>query len=168
MRLLRALFTLNLIVAGVAALAVPVMLLVSVGSPARLLLVGATVLYIIASIWLMVWGKRNRLTACVAIATFAMLLAAGIGVARADKQRAEEQCSYLKTKCAKMDAAGIYYCGATDTQEGAVVVTHVPPQCLPSKEQSCSYAKQFCKVISLPDSTLTHYKCDHETISCPN
>lgn len=170
MKWLRPLFIINVILASLVGISLPVMLLVSVGSSARLTLVGVLLCYVIASIWLVIWGKKNRLTAWVAIVMVTAILGAITWVSISDQKHMADECTYFQTHCAKLDGQpGLFHCGATVDSKiaGGITVTHVEEECMPTQEQSCAYAKQFCTLISPKDSATTHYKCDHETITCP-
>ena len=124
----------------------------------------------IATIWLVIRGKRNRLTMGISIAMALVVLTTCVSSNHAAQKLSEENCTYSKTRCAKLDGqAGLFHCGATvdDPTSGGIMVANVEEECMPTKEQSCAYAKQLCQRISPKDSVTTHYKCDHETITCP-
>lgn len=124
----------------------------------------------IATVWLVIRGKRNRFTMGIPIAIALALLTTCVSINHATQKRNEENCVYSKTHCAKLDGqAGLFHCGTTigSTTVGGIMIMDVEEKCMPTKEQSCTYAKQFCALISTKDSVTTHYKCDHETITCP-
>ncbi len=157
----------NAIIALAVAFALPVVLLVSAGSTARLAFTAALALYVLASLWFTFWGKSNRQTAITTGAVLLTLLLTGIWAIQSDREQREADCEYTRTKCAALDSSGLYYCGASTDREGSIIVTHVEPSCKPTKEDSCAYAKQFCTALSTSNTPPTLYRCDHETITCP-
>jgi hypothetical protein len=153
-----------------AFLSIPIVLMMLSPGPLQGPLLLGWLFYWLASVWLAICGKKNRLTAGIVIAMALVVLATCVNFNHETTQRAEENCTYSQTRCAKLDGqAGLFHCGATvdSPTSGGIMVTHVEEKCLPTKEQSCAYAKQFCSLISPKDSLTTHYKCDHETITCP-
>jgi hypothetical protein len=168
MNWLRPLFVAHLVP---AFFSIPVVLMMLQPGPWQGPLLLGWLFYWIASIWLAIRGKKNCLTTGIVVAMALVILTTCVNFNHETNELSEENCLYTKTRCAKLDGqAGLFHCGATTDSPtaGGIMVTHVQEKCLPTKEQSCSYAKQFCRLISTKDSIKTHYACsDRDTITCP-